>query len=154
MTWRIRCSRARELGPIYQGQQHVTCVANIIIAYHCTERNQTNQRIGRQKRQAHDEGILHSLQTIILLAGIDDKDENGGSGGWPCQLVLDCRALGVELWGYRVLCNILVMRRERVARETEGADPDSCADINSAVQASVHLLIEVYQIDMSRTHMG
>lgn len=31
-------------------------------------------------------------------------------------MVLDRRALGVELWGYRVLRDILVMRREGVAR--------------------------------------
>lgn len=126
----------------------------IIVPYHSTEGNQTNQRIGRQKRQAHDEGILHSLQTVILLAGIDNKDENRGSGGRSCQLVLDRCALGVELWGYRVLCDVLVMRGERVARQTEGTDPDSCADIDSAVQTSVHLLIEVYQTNTSRTHMG
>jgi hypothetical protein len=114
MTLRIRCSRVHELGPIYQS---ITCQLpwRSIVPYHSTEGNQTNQRIGRQKRQAHDEGVLHSLQTVILLAGIDNKDKNRGSGGGSCQLVLDRRALGVELWGYRVLRDILVMRRERVA---------------------------------------
>lgn len=125
-----------------------------IVPYHCTEGNQTNQRIGRQKRQAHNEGILHSLQTVILLASVHDKDEDRGSGGGSCQLVLNRRALGVELWGYRILRDILVMRRKRVAGQTEGADPASCADIDSAVQVSVQLLAEVYQSNTPRTHMG
>jgi hypothetical protein len=105
---------------------------DFVVAYHGTECNQTNQRIGRQNRQAQDEGILHGLQAVIFLASVDDENENRRSGGGPCQLVLDCRARRVELWWYRVLRDVLVMRRKRVARETEGANPDSCADVDSA----------------------
>lgn len=62
-------------------------------------------------------------------------------------MVFDRRALGVELWGYRVLGNILIMRRKRVTRETEWANPDSCADIDSARSRSAscyHLTLTLY----------
>jgi hypothetical protein len=84
------------------------------LSYHCAESNQTNQRIGGKKRQTHNERVLHGLQAVIFLASIDDKDEDRGSGGRSCQLVLDGCALRVEFGGYRVLRDVLVVRGKRI----------------------------------------
>lgn len=100
-------------------------------AYHCTVGNQTNQRIWWQKRQAHDKRVLESLKTVILLTSVDNVDKNGRSRSGSCQLVLDGGALRVEFWGYRVFGDILVVRREGIAHQTERADPNPRADIDS-----------------------
>lgn len=135
MTWRIRCIRARELGPGEQSQYSTYYIPNRGgCSYHCAVSDQTDQRIRWQQRQAHDERVLNCLKAVILLASIDHKQEDRGGRGWPRQLVLDCGAGRVELGGYRVLGNILIVRRKRIAHQTEWADPNTGADVDGAKQ--------------------
>ena len=61
-------------------------------------------------------------------------------------MVLDGRAHGVELWGYRALCDILVVWRKGVSHETEGTDPDASADIDVALDMLASTYISVRQI--------
>jgi hypothetical protein len=59
----------------------------------------------------------------------------------------------VELGGYRVLRNVLVVRRKRVAHQTEGADPNPGADVDGARQeTSVHR--KTGEATTAHTHMG
>src|ERR1700709_1859341 len=82
--------------------------------YHGSIGDQTNERIWRQQGQAHDERILEGLQTVIFLAGIHNVEEDWGGRGRACQLILDGGARGVQLWGYCVFRNILIVRRKGV----------------------------------------
>jgi hypothetical protein len=135
MTWRIQCIRARGLGPGDQSQYSTYYIlSGGSCSYHCAVSDQTDQRIRWQQRQAHNERVLDCLKTVILLASIDHKQEDWGGGGGPRQLVLDCGAGRVELGRYRVLGNILVVRRKRIAHQTEGADPNTGADVDGARQ--------------------
>lgn len=107
--------------------------------------DEAHQRIGRQQRQAQNERILNSLQTVLFLASVDDKEEDGGSWGWPRQLIFDGCALRVELRGYCVLRDILVMRGQWVAHQTERTDPDPGTNINRAVElVRVHPAITLH----------
>ena len=86
--------------------------------------------MGRQQRQAHDKRVLECLKTVILLAGIDGVKEDRRCRSRAGQLVLNSRVKGVQLGGYRVLSNILVVRRKRIAHQTERTDPDACSDVD------------------------
>lgn len=100
-------------------------------AYHGAVGDQTDQRIRRQKRQAHDERVLERLQAVILLASVHDIHKDRG-GGRSSQLILDRSTRRVELGGYRVLRDVLVVRREGVTHQTEGTNPDPRADVDGA----------------------
>ena len=67
-------------------------------------------------------------------------------------MVLDGGALRVKLGGYRVFGDILVVRRKRIAHQTERADPDPRADIDSTKSNEFMYYPEV--VDIIRTHMG
>lgn len=100
--------------------------------YHCPISDQPNERIRRQQRQAHNQGILQGLETIILLAGVHDEEEDWRSRGWAGQSVLNCRALRVKLWRDSIFSDILVVSREWVAHQTKGTNPDASSNIHVA----------------------
>lgn len=53
------------------------------------------------------------------------------------ECILDSGILGQQLGGQIGVGDIFVVRREGVARETEGADPEFTADINLAVKVGI-----------------
>ena len=99
-------------------------------AYHSAICDQSNQGILGEQAQAHDDGVLESLQAILLLAGIHDEQENRGRGSGPVEAVLDGSAAWVELRGDGFLGDVLVVGWERVPGQAEGAYPLPRAHIN------------------------
>lgn len=85
-----------------------------------------------QEAQAHDERLLEGSQAVLLLARIDDIEEDRGGGGGPRESVLDGGVGGVQLGRDRILGDVLVVWREGIPRKTEGADPQTGAHINLA----------------------
>jgi hypothetical protein len=55
-----------------------------ISPYHSAVGNQTDERIGRQQRQAHDERVPNRLQAVLLLASIDNEEKDRGRRGGAC----------------------------------------------------------------------
>jgi len=99
---------------------------------HGTVGDQTDQGVGRQQTERHDDGILEGLQAILLLTCVDNEDEDWGHGSGSGQSVLDGGAGRVQLWGDGVLGNVLVVRWQAVTLQTEGADPYPCAHVDLA----------------------
>jgi len=95
--------------------------------------DQTDQGVGRQQAERHDDRVLESLQTILLLTCVDDEDEDRGNGGGSSESVLDGGARGVQLWRNGVLRDVLVVRWQTIALQTEGADPYPGAHVDLAV---------------------
>lgn len=48
--------------------------------HHGTVCNKSNQRVWREQAQAHDDRVLEGLQAVLLLACVDDKNEDGKNG--------------------------------------------------------------------------
>lgn len=59
-------------------------VSKFVDLGHGAVSNESDEGILRKQAQAHDQRLLQGLKTVILLAGIDDKEKdwwgNGGSG--------------------------------------------------------------------------
>lgn len=58
--------------------------------YHSTIGDQPHQRMRGQQAQAHDQGVLESLQRILLLACIHNEQKDRGCLGGTGELILDC----------------------------------------------------------------
>ena len=141
-TWRIRRSQARVLGPI-----HVSTLLDIVCpreSHHCAVCDQTDKGVLWQQAQAHDDRVLERLQAVLLLARVHDEQEDRGRGGRARQAVLDGGAAGVELWGDLLGGDVLVVRREGVALQTEGAYPHPRAHINLAEAESAEVVLVVH----------
>jgi len=85
-----------------------------------------------QKAETHDEGLLQGGQAVLLLARIDNIEEDGGARGRSRESVLNGCVGRVKLWGDGIGGDVLVMRWERVSRQAERADPEAGAHINLA----------------------
>jgi hypothetical protein len=102
------------------------------IAYHCAVCNQTDQGVLREQAQAHDDRVLERLQAVLLLASVDDEQEDRRRGGWARKAVLDGCAAGVQLWGDLLCRDVLVVRRQGVSLQTEGTYPHPGAHVDLA----------------------
>lgn len=107
-------------------------VANLMHLGHGPVRDQADQSILRQEAEAHNQGLLESSQAVFLLARIDDIEEDGWARSRSRQPVFDGRVGWVQLGGDGISGDILVVRRERVPREAEGADPEASAHVDLA----------------------
>ena len=135
MIWRTRYIRSRALVSVADGQQHSLEVLRgfLIPAYHRAEGYQAHQGILGQQAQTHDQRVLQSLETLLLLANIDHIEEDGRGRGGSGEPILDRGVGGVQLWRDRIRGDVLVVRRERVPGQAEGTDPKPGANIDLAV---------------------
>lgn len=88
----------------------------------------------RQQAQTNDNTLPESLQVVLVQARIDYEKEDGGDLRRTGKGILDRRVLGEELGGEVLVRDVLVVRGERVALETEGADPELAAHVDLAVR--------------------
>lgn len=86
-----------------------------------------------EKAQADDDGVLERLEVIIVEASVDDVEEDGRDLRRAGERVLDGGVLGEEFGGEVVGGDVLVVRREGVALQAEGADPQLASDVDLAV---------------------
>lgn len=107
-------------------------VAELVNLGHGTVGDETDESVGRKQAQADDERLAQGLEVVIVHAGVDDVEEDGWDLGRTAEGILDGGVLGKELCGEVGAGNVLVMRRECVARETEGADPKLSAHVDLA----------------------
>jgi hypothetical protein len=105
--------------------------------YHGTVCDQADQRILREQAQAHDDRVLERLQAVLLLACVHDEYEDRRGLDRLRKAVLDGSAVCVQLWGYLLLRDVLVVRREVVTVETEGAYPHAGAHVDLTVLSLV-----------------
>jgi len=99
---------------------------------HSTVGNKTNKSILRQKAQAHDKRLLEGSQAVLLLARVDNIEEDRGAGRWSREPVLDGCVGRVKFGGNRIGCDVLIVRRQRVSGQTEGADPETSPYVDLA----------------------
>jgi len=95
--------------------------------------DETDEGVGRQQAQADDDSVLERLEVIIVEASVDDVEEDGRDLRRTSERVLDGGVLGEELGGEIVGGDVLVVRREGVALQAEGADPQLASDVDLAV---------------------
>lgn len=99
---------------------------------HSTERDETNQSVGRQQAQADDDGFLERIEIFLVQTGIDHKEENRRDLSRSREGVLDRRVLWKKLGREVGRRNVLVMRREGVSLQTKGTDPDLASSVDGA----------------------
>ena len=105
--------------------------------YHRSVCDQTDQAIRRQEAKRHDDRILERLQAILLLASVDDKDEDGRNWCWSSKPVFDGGATGVELGWYLLFGDVSVVWREVVTLQAKRANPYPSAHVDLADKGSV-----------------
>lgn len=113
----------------------LVCVSNQYVqsirsSYHCAICDQTNKGVCGQQAQAHDDGVLERLQAVLLLARVDDENEDGSASRGLGEAVLDGGTARVQLGRDLFLGDVLVVWRELVAVEAERAYPDAGAHID------------------------
>jgi hypothetical protein len=106
------------------------------MSYHSAKCDQADQSIRGKQAQAHDDGVLERLQTVLLLACVDHEQKNRGRRCRSRQSIFDGGTVGVELGGHGILRDVLVMRRQRVSLKTERTDPEACSHIDLATLLS------------------
>lgn len=111
------------------------------MSYHCAVCDQTDQSVLWQQAQAHDDRVLQRLQAVLLLASVDNEEENRRRRGGAREAVLDRCAAGVKLWRNLLGGDVLVVRRQSVSLQTEGAYPHPCAHVDLAeILSASHFL--------------
>jgi hypothetical protein len=103
---------------------------------HSAERDQTDESIWREQTQAHDDRILQSLKTILLLTRIHQEQKDGRRWRGSSQSVFDRGAVGVELGRDVMIVDVLVVRWKSVSLKTERANPKTSPDIDLAAVLS------------------
>jgi len=99
-----------------------------------SKRHQADERVRRQQTEADHERLAERLEIIRLHACVDHEHEDGRDLRRAAQRVLDRRVLGQQLRGQIGRANVLVVRRERVARQAERADPQLATHVHLAVR--------------------
>lgn len=87
----------------------------------------------REHAERDDEHVPERLEIVRVEAGVHDEEEDGRDLCRTREGVLDGRVLGEELGREVVGRQVLVVRREGVALEAEGADPELGADVELTV---------------------
>ena len=90
------------------------------------------------------------------MAGIDHVEEDGRARSRARELILDGGVGWVKLGGDSLGRNVLVVTRETVTREAEGADPDASAQINLAegVENGAAGLLAGYGLELDERGVG
>jgi len=107
-------------------------VAQLVHLRHGAVCDETDKGVGGQQAQAHDDGVLEGLQAVLLLARVHAEEEDGRVRGRLGQAVLDGGAVRVQLGGDLLGGDVLVVRRQLVAVEAEGAYPLAGAHVDLA----------------------
>ena len=87
----------------------------------------------REEGEGDDDALAQSLEVVLLEASVDDVEEDGGNLGRASEGVFDGGVFREKLGGEVVGGDVLVVGREGVAAETEGADPQFPAHVDLAV---------------------
>lgn len=96
---------------------------------HGAVRDETDERVRREHGERDDEDVPKRLEVVRVEAGVNDEEEDGRDLGRAGEGVFDGRVLGQELGREVVGREVFVVRGEGVALETQGADPELCADV-------------------------
>ena len=105
-------------------------------AYHRSKSDEANKRVWRKQAQAHNQRVLESFERVLLLAGIDDKQEDGRGGCGAREHILNGGVVGRQLERPRIGADVLVVRRKLVALQTERAYPQLCAGVDLTASPS------------------
>lgn len=98
--------------------------------HHGAKGDESDQSVRGQQAETDDKRVAKSLEFILVHAGIDDKQEDGGHRCAAREGVFDGSELGQQ-FGWEVgVGDIFVVGRERVALQAEGTDPKLSTDIN------------------------
>ena len=100
--------------------------------YHGAEGDQPDEGVWWEEAEADDDCLAESFQIIDVNTRIDHEEEDWGCGGRAGERVFD-RGVFWKKFGRKICVGyILVMWRERVARQTEWADPEFATDVDLA----------------------
>jgi hypothetical protein len=133
MTWGTRCNQVRVLGSV----THIVSTRTrrrTAGTHHRAVGDESDESVRGQQTQADDDRLPECLEVILVQTGVDDVEEDGRDLGGASEGVLDCGVLGEELGGEVVARDVLVVRREGVALEAEGADPELPPHVNLTVR--------------------
>jgi hypothetical protein len=89
--------------------------------------------VGREEAEGDDDGLFESLEVVLIETGVDDEDEDGRDLSGAGEGVLDGGVFREEFGGEVVGGDVLVVRREGVALQAEGADPQLAANVDLTV---------------------
>lgn len=124
---------------VYLGLKMLAYIAYrllLVMTYHCAVCDQTNQSVLWEQAQAHDDRVLERLQTVLLLASVDDEQEDRWRRCGAREAVFDGCAAGVKLWWDLLGRDVLVVRWQSVSLQTERTYPHPGAHIDLAVAES------------------
>lgn len=88
----------------------------------------------RQHAQADDEDLLERFEVVRIEARVNDVEEDGRDLGRSGEGVLDGRAGGEQLGRQLRGRDVLVVGREGVSRQAEGADPKLGSEVQLATE--------------------
>lgn len=106
---------------------------SVYVRYHGAVGDQTHPGILRKQAQADNKGFFKSLEVVVIEARIDDVEEDRGRRRDSVEVVLDGGVFGQQLSRQIRVRDILVVRRECIALQTERTDPELASDIDLAL---------------------
>lgn len=87
----------------------------VLLPYHGTISDQSDQGMGRQQAQADDQRVLQGLEVILINAGVNNVQENGRNLCTSGQSVLDGCVFGEQFCREVGVGDVAVVWRELVA---------------------------------------
>ena len=110
------------------------CPSRVCVAYRLAEGDQAHEGILREQVERQEQRVFQSLK-LLLVDGLDaeidgeQKDRRQANVTW--QHILERGVRGVDLCWEPVLVDVSVLRRERIALQTERADPELACEIEA-----------------------
>lgn len=104
-------------------------------SYRLAESDQTNEGILREEVEREQQRVLQCLKLLLpigLDAEIDGEQKHWREASVARQHILERGVGRVHLCREPVLVDVGVLRGERIALETEGADPELACEIETA----------------------
>ena len=109
-----------------------------ITTYHGSIGDEANKSVLGKQTQANHDCVTHRLETNIVLAQVDDEQKDRWCRRRSPQSVFDSGVFGEKFCRKIGVGDILVVWRERVSRQAEGADPKLSADVDLAAAGSAY----------------
>lgn len=116
--------------------------------------DESDEGVRGDHAEGDDEHVAEGLEVVCVEAGVDDKQEDGRHLRRPGERVLDRRVLWQQFGREVVGGQVLVVRRERVALQTERADPQLRSDVELAAESNVHQERETVMENRQHTSDG
>ena len=88
----------------------------------------------RHQAQADNQAVLERFQVLLIQASVDNKEKDGRHLSRTSEGVFDRSEFGQQLGGQVGGRNVLVVRRESVTLQAEGADPELASHVDLAVR--------------------